>query len=116
LNETAERRRVPPAALIPPNERERLEAVRHYYILDTPPDGAFDRITALAARVFDVPISIVSIVDSDRIWFKSRHGVDVTEIPRDPGLCASAILQYEPLARDGRRGRSPDAHQPARRR
>jgi signal transduction histidine kinase len=96
LSETAERRRVPPAALIPPNERERLEAVRRYDILDTPADGAFDRITALAARVFGVPISIVSIVDSDRIWFKSRYGVDVTEIPRHPGLCASAILQYEP--------------------
>jgi signal transduction histidine kinase len=80
----------------PPNERERLDAVRRYEILDTPPDGAFDRITALAARIFDVPISIVSIVDSDRIWFKSRHGVDIEETGRDPGLCASAILQYEP--------------------
>lgn len=96
MSETAERRRAPPSALIPPNERERLEAVRRYEILDTPPDGAFDRITALAARIFDVPISIVSIVESDRIWFKSRHGIDVTEIGRDPGLCASAILQYEP--------------------
>ncbi len=96
MSETVERRRVTPSALISPNERERLEAVRRYEILDTPPDGAFDRITALAARTFDVPISIVSIVDSDRIWFKSHHGVDVTEIGRDPGLCASAILQYEP--------------------
>jgi signal transduction histidine kinase len=96
LSETAERRRVAPSPLIPPNERERLEAVRRYEILDTPPDGAFDRITALAARIFDVPISIVSIVDSDRIWFKSHHGIDVTEVGRDPGLCASAILQYEP--------------------
>jgi len=96
LSDTAEARRARPSALFPPNERERLEAVRRYEILDTPPDGAFDRITALAARIFDVPISIVSIVDSDRIWFKSRHGIDVTEIGRDPGLCASAILQYEP--------------------
>lgn len=96
LSDTAEARRTRPSALIPPNERERLEAVRRYEILDTPPDRAFDRITALAARIFDVPISIVSIVDSDRIWFKSRHGIDVTEIGRDPGLCASAILQYEP--------------------
>jgi GAF domain-containing protein len=60
------------------------------------PDGAFDRITGLAARIFDVPISIVSIVDSVRIWFKSRHGVGVDEIGRGPGRCASAILQYEP--------------------
>jgi signal transduction histidine kinase len=96
LSETAQARRARPSALIPPNERGRLEAVRRYEILDTPPDGAFDRITALAARIFDVPISIISIVDSDRIWFKSHHGIDMTEIGRDPGLCASAILQYEP--------------------
>lgn len=75
------------------SESERLAAVRRYGILDTPPEGAFERVTALAARVFDVPISIVSIVDTDRIWFKSHHGVDVEEVERAPGLCASAILQ-----------------------
>ncbi|MDX6486685.1 MAG: hypothetical protein QOF43_1838 [Gaiellaceae bacterium] len=78
------------------NEEARLAAVRRYDILDTPPDGAFERITELAARLFEVPISIVSIVDHDRIWFKSARGVGVTEIGRDPGLCASAICQYEP--------------------
>lgn len=78
------------------DEDNRLEAVRRYDILDTPPDGAYDRITALAARLFQVPIAIVSIVDSDRIWFKSRYGVDATEVDRDPGLCASAILQNGP--------------------
>jgi sigma-B regulation protein RsbU (phosphoserine phosphatase) len=78
--------------VIPENEAERMAAVRRYDVLDTPPDGAFDRITALAAKHFDVPISIVSIVDTDRIWFKSHHGIDVPEIDRDPGLCASAIL------------------------
>lgn len=80
--------------LIPPDEPERLAAVRRYEILDSPPDGAFDRLTAVAARHFDVPVSIVTIVDHDRIWFKSAHGVDgVSEIGRDPGLCASAIMQ-----------------------
>jgi GAF domain-containing protein len=70
--------------------------VRRFEVLDTPPDGTFDRITALAARSFGVPIAIVSIVDTDRIWFKSRHGLpDVSEIGRDPGLCASAILSDE---------------------
>ena len=83
-------------APIPDNEDARLEAIRRYDVLDTPPDGSFDRITALAARFFDVPISIVSIVDHDRIWFKSHHGLDATEIGRDPGLCASAICQVEP--------------------
>ncbi|MBA2578674.1 MAG: SpoIIE family protein phosphatase [Euzebyaceae bacterium] len=77
-------------------EAARIAAVRRYDILDTPPDGTFDRLTALAARFFDVPISIVSIVDSDRIWFKSHHGLAAAEIGREPGLCASAILQKAP--------------------
>lgn len=79
-------------ALIRENEPQRIAAVRRYDILDTPPDGAFDRITALAARRFNVPISIVSIVDEDRIWFKSHHGLPISQIDREPGLCASAIL------------------------
>ncbi|PTR16235.1 GAF sensor signal transduction histidine kinase [Nitrosospira sp. Nsp2] len=78
------------------DEAKRLQAVRRYDILDTPPDGAYDRITALAARLFGVPIAIVSIVDTDRIWFKSHHGLDATETGRDLGLCASAILQNGP--------------------
>lgn len=77
-------------------EVARLEAVHRYQILDTPQDGAFDRITALASRLFSVPIAIVSVVDQDRIWFKSHHGLDVEEVDREPGLCASAILQDEP--------------------
>lgn len=81
----------------PYDDSARLDAVRRYDILDTPPDGSFDRITALAAELFDVPIALVTIVDHDRIWFKSRFGLDgVEEIGRDPGLCASAILQDEP--------------------
>jgi sigma-B regulation protein RsbU (phosphoserine phosphatase) len=77
-------------------ELARLAAVRRYDILDTPPDGSFDVITSLTARALGVPIAIVSIVDEDRIWFKSHHGLDVDEIGRDPGLCASAILQSDP--------------------
>lgn len=82
---------------IPFDEAKRMAAVRRYDILDTPPDGAFDRITALAARRFGVPISIVSIVDEDRIWFKSHHGLPVQQIDREPGLCASAILGNDPF-------------------
>ena len=74
------------------SEAERLAALRSYEILDTPRDGAFDRITALAARHFDVPVALVTLVDEDRIWFKSRHGLEAEEIPRSPGLCASVIL------------------------
>lgn len=84
------------AGLIPEDEEARLAAVRRYDVLDTPADGTFDRVTALAARHFDVPISIVSIVDTDRIWFKSHHGLEVQQLDRDPGLCASAILQDDP--------------------
>jgi hypothetical protein len=72
-------------------------AVKRYDILDTPADGACDRATAITARRFAVSISIISIVDHDRIWFKSHHGLNVSQIGRDPGLCASAILR-------------PDAH------
>lgn len=74
-------------------EAARLAAVHRYEILDTPPDGSFERITRLASRLLRTPIAIVSIVDEDRIWFKSRRGLDVQEIDRSPGLCSSAILQ-----------------------
>jgi sigma-B regulation protein RsbU (phosphoserine phosphatase) len=84
-------------------ELERLAAVQRYDVLDTPPDGAFDRITALAARLLKMPVAIVSIVDADRIWFKSHHGLDVDQIDREPGLCASAILHDGPwLVNDAR--------------
>lgn len=79
-----------------PDEARRIAAVRRYDVLDSPPDGAFERVTALAARLFDVPMAIVSIVDTDRIWFKSHHGLDATQTERSPGLCASAILQDGP--------------------
>lgn len=76
-------------------ESNRLSALHRYEILDTPADGTFDRITSLAAKVFNVPIAIVSLVDEDRIWFKSHHGLDINEIDKSPGLCASAILSDE---------------------
>ncbi|MCE6995552.1 SpoIIE family protein phosphatase [Saccharothrix sp. S26] len=79
---------------VPQDEERRMAAVRRYDILDTPPDGAFDRVAALAARLLKVPVASVTIVDEDRIWFKAAHGLDgVSEIERDPGLCASAICQ-----------------------
>ena len=78
-------------------EAARLKAVRRYSVLDTPPDGAFDRIARLASKLLKTPIAIISIVDEDRIWFKSRAGLGgIDEIPREPGLCASAILQKDP--------------------
>jgi two-component sensor histidine kinase len=78
------------------NETERLAAVRRYQIIYASPDRAFDRITALAARLLNAPIAIVSIVDQDRIWFKSRHGIGLEYVERDLGLCASCVLQDSP--------------------
>ena len=78
--------------VLPKDEPERLQALGRYRILDTPPDGAFDHIADLAADLFRVPIALVSLVDQDRIWFKSHHGVEDPEVGRHAGLCASAIL------------------------
>lgn len=79
-----------PASLF--DETERLAALYSFDILDTPPDGTFDNVCALAARFFQTPIALISLVDEDRIWFKSKYGMATPQIPRTPGLCASAIL------------------------
>jgi GAF domain-containing protein len=73
-------------------EQSRLKCLYKYNILDTPPDGSFDKLTELASRIFNVPIAIISLVDTDRIWFKSKYGLDVDQIEHGPGLCTSAIL------------------------
>ncbi|MBD1865128.1 MULTISPECIES: ATP-binding protein [Trichocoleus] len=82
---------------LPANETERLAALHRYKILDTPPETAFDRITTLAARLFDLPIALVSLVDESRAWFKSSIGFDACEVPRDATLCSFALLMNEPL-------------------
>ncbi|WP_094555512.1 GAF domain-containing protein [Synechococcus sp. 1G10] len=74
-------------------EEERLEALRDYRILDTPPERAYDDLTALAAYVCDVPIALISLVDSDRQWFKSKFGLEATGTSRDVSFCAHAILE-----------------------
>lgn len=79
----------------PSNEAERLSELCRYEILDTPAEAAFDRITAIAADLFQVPISIISLVDHDRIWFKSRHGLKINESARDAGMCATAITESD---------------------
>ena len=73
----------PPARL----EAARLDALRKLDLLDTPPNEAFDRITRMAAQLFDLPIAAVSLTDVDRQWFKSRVGVDHCSIPRDKAPC-----------------------------
>ncbi|WP_293890953.1 GAF domain-containing protein [Flavobacterium sp.] len=76
-------------------EIKRLENLHKYEILDTPPDGYFDDITSLATKIFKVPIALITLVDTDRIWFKSSFGLDAEEIPRSPGLCSSAIMSED---------------------
>jgi formate hydrogenlyase transcriptional activator len=77
---------------LPENEAERLNALRQYQILDTPPEPAFDRIAEMAANFFHVPMAGLSLVDEDRVWFKSRVGTNAQQIARDAGLCSSAML------------------------
>ncbi len=79
------------------DEEERLVALRSYEILDTPPEAVFDRITRLAARVFDVPIATMSLIDERRQWFKSCYGVASTETPREVAFCSHAILADDVL-------------------
>lgn len=85
------------AAPIPANEVERLLALHRYDILDTPPEVAFDRITALAARLFKVPVALVSLLDKSRAWFKSSYGFNQPEVQRDETLCSFALLSDDVL-------------------
>jgi len=80
------------AAPLPPNEDERLEALRSSCLLDTPAEECFDRITRLAARYFGTPVAVIALIDRDRQWFKSYVGLDAQETPRDIAFCAHAIL------------------------
>ena len=76
----------------PADEAQRLQALRDADILDSPPEAVFDDLTALAAQIIGVPIALVSLIDRDRQWFKSHHGLDLAQTPRDWAFCAHAIL------------------------
>ena len=75
------------------NEAGRLKALRQYKILDTDPEQAFDDLTLIASQICGVPIALISLVDEDRQWFKSRVGVEVQETSRSVSFCAHAIQQ-----------------------
>src|SRR5213080_3265276 len=77
------------------DEAARLAELHRYRILDTEPERAFDDLTLLASHICGTPIALITLIDADRQWFKSRVGVSVTETSRDVAFCASAILQSD---------------------
>ncbi|MGK2858959.1 MAG: sensor domain-containing diguanylate cyclase [Thermoanaerobaculia bacterium] len=81
----------------PDDETERLKSLHQLRVLDTAREDRFDRITRLACRVFDAPVSTLGFVDAERLWFKSVHGFALREVTRDGSFCAHTILGDEPL-------------------
>ena len=92
---TAAERALPPSCHVSTahdhRERARLSALRRCAILDTPPEACFDRITKMAAHLLATPIALISLVDHDRQWFKSRHGLELRELSGANSLCGTAI-------------------------
>jgi diguanylate cyclase (GGDEF)-like protein len=82
---------------IPVDEARRLTALHATRLLGSAPEESFDRITRMAARLLNAPTALVSLVDTDVQWFKSRCGLEATETPRDISFCGHAILGHEPL-------------------
>jgi GAF domain-containing protein len=78
---------------VPQNEHNRLNALHRYSILDTLPEAEFDAFTKLAAYICQKPISLISFIDKNRQWFKSKIGLETQETHRDHAFCAHAILE-----------------------
>jgi CheY-like chemotaxis protein len=81
----------------PQNESSRLESLRSFRVLGTPSEQAFDDITHLAALICDASVAVIAFIDEQSVWFKSKIGLQLDEIPRDGSFCAYAILQSDVL-------------------
>ena len=84
--------RLPPAPPAPANEHQRIEALRRYQILDTGPEPAFDRVTRLASRMFNVPMVRIALIDEHRQWLKSHVGPTIKDARRELSFCTHALL------------------------
>lgn len=82
---------------IPENEMERLSSLHAYKILDTAPEVEFDVTTRVASHLFNTPIALVALMDKDRLWFKSRQGVELEQLDREIAFCAHAIINPDEL-------------------
>ena len=81
------------------NESERLKALHGYQILDSISEEEFDHFTELAAMICEVPISLISLIDEDRQWFKSNLGIGINETPRNIAFCHHTIQDFQSLNR-----------------
>lgn len=82
---------------LPLNEDSRLATLRELQLLDSEADEGLDRLTELATQIFDVPTSLITLIDEDRQWFKSRHGLSICETPRRISFCGHVVADGQPM-------------------
>ena len=98
---------------LPVNERERLQSLKSYAVLDTLPEAEYDAITGLASQICGTPLSLITLLDEERQWFKSAHGTAMKEMPREYAFCNHTILEPDrplivpDLRRDSRFQKNP---------